>query len=337
MKKGVFTTADILLPSGINLERWSVIACDQFSSEPDYWEKVRMMVGNDPSTLNMMIPEVYLPDMDIDDEVRRISLAMDSYMSEGLFQTYEDSYIYVERTMSDGSIRRGLIGAVDLDEYSFTGEKSPILASEGTVLERLPVRIQVRRAVQLELPHVLAFINDAGRAIIEPLSDKTKDFTPLYDFHLMENGGHIKGIQISGDLAQEITAAIASLGERSDPLIVIGDGNHSLASAKVYWDELKQGLSTAEREKHPARKALIEINNVYDSAINIEAIHRVVFNVDASEFLAQLPDSMTQGNDYQLLWHSGEKSGSIGVAAPCIGDMLAALQEFLDDYSKATD
>jgi uncharacterized protein (DUF1015 family) len=297
MKKSIFSKADILIPHGVPFENWSVIACDQFSSELEYWERVRERVGDDPSTLNMIIPEAYLNDISIDTEVKRISDEMSRYIEQEIFQKIEDSFIFVERTLSDGLIRRGLVGVIDLEEYSFTGETASILASEGTVLDRLPARISVRSVADLELPHAIAFINDLDMSVIEPLIGLEKELPVLYDFDLMEDGGHIKGMRVNGNHANDILTALAELEAKCDPLIIIGDGNHSLAAAKVYWDEIKQGLSTEERMNHPASKALLEINNVYDPAIIIEAIHRVVFDVDVDEFVRLLSNSLPVGND----------------------------------------
>ena len=336
MKKDIFTPADILLPDGISLEDWSVIACDQFSSELDYWERVRAKVGNSPSTLNMIIPEAYLSDINIEIEVNKIRDAMEMCMKQGLLREIKDSFILVERTLPDGRVRRGLVGAVDLDEYDYSGDKAAILASEGTVLDRLPVRVQVRRIVRLELPHIIAFINDSEMTVIEPLSYKADKLPLLYDFALMEGGGRISGRRVCDSDADEIMASMRALHEKSDSLMIMGDGNHSLAAAKVYWDELKQSYNPAERMNHPARKALLEINNVYDPSISFEAIHRVVFNVDPADFVSKFSRAMPAGSDYRLYWFSRGESGYIEVAADYIGDMLTAMQEFIDEYASQT-
>ena len=332
MKKEIFTPADVLLPVGITLGSWSVIACDQFSSEPDYWERVRGSVGVAPSTLNMIIPEVYLNAIDIDLEVKKISASMEYYSEHNIFRKIENSFIYIVRTLPDGRERRGLIGAVDLDEYEFSGKSAAILASEGTVLDRLPARLMVRREVRYELPHIMAFIDDKEKTVIEPLSEKADNLPLLYDFDLMEGGGHIKGKCVKGEAADNVITAMRALHRKSDPLIVIGDGNHSLAAAKAYWDALKKGLTDAERKIHPAGKALLEINNVYEPAIDFEAIHRVVFNVDPGKLVDALTSAIPGGGDYKLRWVSSGQEGVIGVRADCIGDMLTALQTFLDEY-----
>jgi len=334
MSKSVFMPADILLPEGVSMERWSVVACDQFSSERDYWDRVRETVGDAPSTLNMIFPEAYLGMIDEADAVAQIRAAMDDYTARELFRKVRDSFVYVERTLPDGRCRRGLVGAVDLEEYDFSGGEAAILASEGTVLDRLPARIRIRRAAQLELPHIMAFIDDRDGTVIEPLVDKA--LPVLYEFDLMEGGGHIRGSRVHGVDADGALSAMHALHEKSRALMVMGDGNHSLAAAKVYWDELKQGLSDAQRQTHPARFALLEVNNVYDPAIDFEAIHRVVFGVDPSKLVRALEAAMPKGTDYEMRWVSREGRGAIGCAADCIGDFLEAMQTFLDDYAQKT-
>jgi len=338
MTRDVFTPADILLPGGISPEAWSVIACDQFSSERDYWERVREKVGRSPSTLNMIIPEAYLEEVDEETETGRISAAMDDYAGSGALREIKDSFIYVERTQSDGKMRRGLVGAVDLEEYNFSGGDASILASEGTVLERLPARIRIRRAAMLELPHIMTFIDDSEKTVIEPLAAIAGASQPLYDFDLMEGGGHIRGMRVTGKDADAVMAALRELQAenvrrgKGRALMVMGDGNHSLAAAKVYWDELKKGLDESVRESHPARRALLEVNNVYDPAITFEAIHRVLFGVEPTDVVDALVKGMPGGGDYELRWMAGAQSGAFGVSAACIGDMLAAMQGILEDY-----
>ena len=336
MINDVFFPADILIPEVEYPEKWSVIACDQFSSESDYWERVRANTGDEPSALNMIIPEAYLDGINEDKAAEIICAAMNDYAGRGLFREIKDSFIYVERTLPDGHVRRGLVGAVDLDRYSFSGGSFDILASEGTLLDRLPARIRVRRSALLELPHIMAFIGDTDKIVIEPLSDKTDALPVLYDFDLMEGGGHIKGMQVQGNEARAVISAMRALREKSRPLMVIGDGNHSLAAAKVFWDELKQNLNETERKHHPARLALLEINNVYDPAITFEAIHRIVFGTDPAEFTSAFEKAMPKGVDYDFQWITGDRSGSIGLLADCIGGALAVMQKFLDSYAADT-
>jgi uncharacterized protein (DUF1015 family) len=336
--KNIFMPADVLLPAGATLEVWSVIACDQFSSERGYWERVREIVNGEPSTLNMIIPEVYLGEIDEEKETEKILAVMDRYAERGLLREIKDSFVYVERVQPDGRVRRGLVGSVDLEEYDFSGNEAAIMASEGTILERLPMRVRIRRAARFELPHIMAFIDDNEATVIEPLAVKARkqELPLLYEFDLMEGGGHIRGMRITGRDADEVMAAIRSLNSKNRTLMVVGDGNHSLAAAKVCWDELKQSLSENEKESHPARYALLEVNNVYDPAITFEAIHRVVFDTEPAELINALKKSLPQGTDYMLKWITQSQKGAFGVSAGCIGDMLAMLQDFLDEYTNST-
>jgi len=335
--KNILTPADILIPKGTSMEAWSVIACDQFSSEKEYWERVKSNAGDKPSTLNMIIPEAYLEEIDEEKEIGKISTAMKDYLVNGIFNEISDSFVYVERTQHDGRIRKGIVGAVDLEEYDFTGVSSAIRASEGTVLDRLPPRIRIRRAASLELPHIITFIDDKEETVVEPLAQIADNLPLLYDFDLMEGGGHIKGRQVTGADAERVMSALRSLHEKNEMLMIMGDGNHSLAAAKVYWDELKQSLSEDERKNHPASKALVELNNVYDPAITFEAIHRVLFNIDPAEFISDFEKAAPSGTDYTIHWSSRDGSGEIGIKADCIGDMLTIMQDFIDEYIKDTD
>ncbi|MCL2628565.1 MAG: DUF1015 domain-containing protein [Oscillospiraceae bacterium] len=334
----IFTPTDILLPKKEYMEKWSVIACDQFSSQKDYWERVKTFAGDSPSALNMIIPEAYLEEGDEATQIRQISTAMQNYQSDGIFETIENSFIYVERTQPDGRVRRGIVGALDLDEYEFSdkNQSAAIRASEGTVLDRLPARIAVRKAASLELPHIMTFISDKDGLVIEKLAENAENLPLLYDFSLMEGGGHIKGRRVTGEAAENVMAAIRQLHTKNDILMIMGDGNHSLAAAKVYWDELKLNLTEQEKEKHPARRALVEINNVYDPAISFEAIHRVLFNIDAPEYIKAFEDAAPKGSDYIVKWYFEDKSGEIGIKAECIGDMMTIMQDFMDNYVKKT-
>lgn len=331
MSNQIFTPADILLPVGVSMEKWSVIACDQFSSERDYWERVNKYVGKAPSSLNLIIPEVYLNEP-IEDRERKLTAAMEDYTAAGVFNEYKESFIYVERTLQDGNIRRGLIGAVDLEEYEFSGDKAAILASEDTTRDRLPVRIQIRRGALMEIPHIMSFIDDIHETVIEPLTRKAGKLPLLYDFDLMEGGGRVRGMRVADSDAAAVIDALNALRVENNTVIVVGDGNHSLAAAKVYWDEIKRELSEAERQYHPARKALLEVNNVYDKAIIFEAIHRMIYSVDAADFVSELESAMPAGSDYEFKWFSLGNSGTVGVAASCIGDALTLMRAFLDDY-----
>jgi len=337
MAKNVFTPTDILIPEGVSMEKWSVIACDQFSSEREYWQRVKDIVGDEPSTLHMIIPEAYLEEIDEEKEIKTIGGVMEDYLKNNIFQEHKDTFVYVERTQPDGRVRKGIVGAVDLEEYDFTGVSASIRASEGTVLDRLPPRVRVRRAASLELPHIITFIDDKDATVVEPLAKIASSLPVLYDFDLMAGGGHIKGMKVTGEAAENVMAAMRALHEKNEMLMIMGDGNHSLAAAKVYWDELKKDIPESERENHPARRALVELNNVYDPAIDFEAIHRVLFNIDAAKFIEEFEKATPRGNDYIIEMTSADGNEEVGTKADCIGDMLTIMQDFIDDYIKDTD
>ena len=339
MTKNAFYPADILLPAGIDMTKWSVVACDQFSSERAYWERAAALVGESPSTLKLIVPEAYLEETDTVKSAEVIGDAMQGYLDGGLFRTLTDSYIYLERTISDGRVRRGLVGAIDLEAYDFTvGSASVVRASEKTIVSRLPARIDVRRRALLELPHIMALIDDRAGSVIEPLAQKTAGYEPVYDFELMEDGGAIRGWRIHGSDAAAVSEALGRLFEGRNVHIIIGDGNHSLAAAKGYWDEIKVSLDDKAREKHPARFALVELNNVYDTAISFEAIHRVVTGCDPKALMEALEKQLpkAEGRVYTLHWVTASGEGDLRVGASCIGDFIDALQTFLDDYVRDT-
>ncbi|NLT14526.1 MAG: DUF1015 domain-containing protein [Clostridiales bacterium] len=321
------------------MTKWSVIACDQFSSERGYWERIKETVGAAPSTLKLIVPEAYLGEVDTARSAADIAAKMGEYLQAGLLKPYGNSFIYVERTISDGRVRRGLIGCLDLELYDYTpGAAAPVRASENTIVSRLPARVDVRRLAPLELPHIMALIDDSKCRVIEPLGKKTDALEKVYDFALMEGGGSIRGWRVTGDDIREVEEGLRCLGEKSAVQIIIGDGNHSLAAAKTYWDEIKSGFGEEERRTHPARFALVELNNVYDPAISFEAIHRVVFNTEPEALLMKLKKALpiAAGEGYQLRWSTAEGQGTIQVDAPGIGRLIELLQTFLDVYANGT-
>lgn len=336
--QNAFYPADILIPAGTDITKWSVIACDQFSSEPGYWARVEETVGGAPSTLRLIVPEAYLDRVDTARSAEEIAVRMLEYLNSGLFRKLDDSFVYIERTISDGRVRRGLVGMLDLDAYDYAqGAKTLIRASERTIVERLPARIDIRRRAPLELPHIMALIDDRQCRVIEPLSEKKDRFEKIYDFTLMEGGGAIRGWRVNGAQLRETADALGCLAQSGGVQIIIGDGNHSLAAAKSYWDELKKNLEPAERESHPARFALVELNNVYDPAIDFEAIHRVIFNTDPEACVKELKRALPEERGgYALRWATAAQSGTLTVGAGSIGHFIERLQAFLDDYVKRT-
>ena len=279
--RGVFTPADILLPQECaDMEKWSCIACDQFTSDPEYWAGADALVGSAPSTLRLILPEAYLGKVDEAAEQQKIYAAMDSYVNQSFFRTLEDSYIYVERTLPAGKIRRGLVGKLDLEQYDWSENTStPIRATEGTIESRLPSRVAVRAGASLELPHIMVFVNDPDNTLIP----SAKGGELLYDFDLMLGGGHIRGERVCGEAAARVEARLDAMP--GGIKYAMGDGNHSLAAAKRCWEQIKPSLSPEEIETHPARYALAEIVNIHDPAVEFKPIHRLMTG-KAARFLA---------------------------------------------------
>lgn len=335
----IFKKADILIPKDIDFSKWSVVACDQYTSQPEYWDEVKTFVGTEPSALNIVFPEAFLSEGD--GRIAKINATMEEYISGGIFEECLDSMIYVERTMANGRVRKGIIGCVDLEEYDFSvGSKSKIRATEGTVLERIPPRVKIRENASLELPHVMLLIDDKDKTVIE----QAEKGELIYDFDLMQNSGHLKGYLLSDFEAERILGAISELDENADGnlLFAVGDGNHSLATAKTCWENLKPELSEEERENHPARFCLVEIENIHDDALEFEPIHRVVFNVEPekllADFVAYYPDTEETDNGGQHIEYTYKnKKGNLFVknspSALCVG----TLQKFLDEKGYEVD
>lgn len=277
----------ILLPSQEKMEKWAVVACDQFSSEKEYWQETSTIVGDEPSTLNLILPECYLEDGDKKERINQINKTMSQYMDSDLFRKLPEGFVVVDRSTPYAQSRQGMIIAVDLEKYSFAANtKSLIRPTEGTVMDRLPPRIEIRKNAPLDLPHILLLINDENNSIIEKAFENSDDFETIYDFDLMQGGGHITGKLISDEnYLERICSAFEKLAEKNDMLFAVGDGNHSLATAKEIWEDLKKKGAS---ENHPARYALVEIENIYNPGILFEPIHRVLFNIDQEDFLKDL-------------------------------------------------
>lgn len=324
-----FAPADILLPKK-DPETWAVIACDQFSSERDYWDRVEKFVGEKPSTLHMVVPEVYLEGISMEEASLSRNQMMEKYVKDDVFRCVENSFIYVEREITGGLIRRGLVGKIDLEAYDYLPDTKPAArASEKTVVDRLPPRIRVRRGACLEMPHVLVLIDDEKRSVIEPLTENKGNLPAVYDFNLMEDGGRIRGYRVTGEIAEKTALAIDALGSR-DVQFVIGDGNHSLAAAKDCWREIRKGLSEKELESHPARFALVELCNVYDEGIVFEPIHRIVFDCNAEKVLEELKRDAGDDNGRALAVIVNGKRDTLKVKNESLGALIAAVQKVLD-------
>lgn len=269
-----FLPADILIPKTDSMEKWAVIACDQFTSDKAYWERVRRNAEGAVSTINLILPEAELGTELEAAHTAEINRTMADYMKNDVFTTYPNSFVYVERTLENGSVRKGLVGMVDLDAYDYTtGATSAIRATERTVPERIPPRQRVRRDAPIELPHILMLCDDHKKLLIEPISAKKNSLKKLYDFDLMEGGGHIAGWLVTGRDVEEfnktLTDYTASVGEKYEGLkgvpmvFAVGDGNHSLATAKSCYEELKKNHPGEDLSRHPARFALVEIGRAH--------------------------------------------------------------------------
>ncbi len=367
----------ILLPkSGLDLTNWSVVACDQFTSQPEYWKKLVEEIGEDPSTLNMVFPEVYLGEADIEERVNRINAAMEDYLDKGILEELEPGFILLDRKTCHVPSRKGLIVALDLEKYDYkAGSQSLIRATEGTIEDRLPPRIKIRENAKIELPHIMVLVDDPDCAVIEPLFDK--DLSPIYDFELNASGGHIKGWRV--DANEDIASVFQSLEALSDQaafdnkygvsgkgvlLYAMGDGNHSLATAKSIWESLKAEAESVEAVmNHPARFALVELMNVHDAGLAFEPIHRVAFGVDGDELLVELKqffadegsevvlelfDSLESAKkrlsgldpnprEHRVLWVAPNEYGLIRLANPKRNLEVGNLQAFLDAYLDGTE
>jgi len=329
----IFNKSDILLPkSNIDMEKWTVIACDQFTSEPDFWDRVQATVGDAPSTFHMILPEVWLEQVDEDAAATEINGTMAAYLRADIFRTIEHSFIYVERKLRNGKIRPGVVGAIDLEQYDVRPDTTSALrASERIIASRLPSRVKIRRGAPLEMPHVLLLIDDPSRAIIEPIGDDAKNMELLYDFPLMEGCGHIVGYRLTGEAADRAAGAINQLA-----IILVGDGNHSLVAAKLAWDEQKVTLTGAQRRNHPARYALVEVNNVHDDSLEIEPIHRIIFDATGDligAFIAKHPNALNgEGAGHVIRYIDRGMPGAFTICDCTVGETIDLLQEFLDVY-----
>lgn len=338
--------SDILLPNfdEVNGEKWAVIACDQFTSEPEYWRDAEKFVNGAPSTLSLIIPEVFLSETDA--RIPVIDKFADEY-EKSVLKTHKNSMIYLERTQSDGRVRRGIVAMVDLEDYDFSkGSTSLIRATEGTVLSRIPPRVKVRKLASIETPHVMVLIDDPSKTVIEQFVSKKQSMQKAYDFNLMLGGGHVEGYFIGEEDFAGIDSALSNLitedanvkryGKAVSPLLfAVGDGNHSLATAKTIYEDLKKEIGD-KALSHPSRYALCEVVNLHDDALSFEPIYRVVFGADEEKLLSALKDYsgnlngaeekqtttiVTVKGESELSFNKPEKQLTVGT-----------LQDFLDKF-----
>ena len=329
--------ADILLPN-CNLSKWSVIACDQYTAQEDYWRRVDGVVGAAPSSLRLILPEAYLHERDAGESIARINATMEDYLAQSLFYTCPASMIYVERTLSDGGCRQGLICKIDLEAYEYQpGSHAKIRATEKTVTERIPFRVQIRENASLELPHIMILVDDSVSTLIAPLAEKKEQMEKLYGFTLMEGGGHIDGWRIDDASLGEMEKTLRCLNESTEMLFAVGDGNHSLAAAKAIYEQEKKCTPREEWAMLPSRWALAEIISLNDPAVRFLPIHRIVFGVDSEKmlraFMEYYPDAFAGGGEGHVIrWCCKGYSGALTVPRPGKDLAVETLQEFIDDY-----
>ena len=338
--------ADILLPDfdKIDGSKWAVIACDQFTSEPDYWNEARSIIGGSASALNLVLPEIYLED-NRSARVEKINAAMKEYLTSVLC-AHKDSMIYLERTDSVGNIRRGVIGKIDLEDYDYQKDATSLIrATEGTVLERIPPRVEVRRNAEIELPHVMLLIDDTEKEGIEKIAERKGDFAKAYDFELMLGGGKVCAYFMDDKAVSDFQSLLNKLTEgKENPLLfAVGDGNHSLATAKAHYEALKAELGDAAKN-HPARYALAEVVNIHDDSLGFEPIFRAVFGADNDALISELEkyaaetekapeNSQYPAQSIHCIYNGKEKDIIFSHGAHTLA--VGTLQIFLDEYLKS--
>ena len=348
-----FKRENILLPKDTDMTKWSVIACDQYTSEPEYWADVEKIVGNNPSTLNLTLPEIYLEESDVEERIKKINLNMEELVNSDFFNEYKDSMIYLERTGADGKVREGLIGIVDLEDYSYEkGSQTLIRATEKTVIERIPPRVKVRENASLELPHIMILIDDEKKEIIESLKNKVSENDKLYDFDLMKNGGHVKGYLLNESTMDEVDKSLERLMDKeyferkydvTDKgvlLFAMGDGNHSLATAKACYENLKKKIGEEEALNSKARYALVELVNLHSNALEFEAINRVIFNTNSVDLLNKLKEYYNinkEGNGQKVRVITNNIDEDWYIENPKSNIAVGSIQLFLDEYLSNND
>lgn len=345
-----FKRGNILLPKNTDMTKWSVVACDQYTSEAEYWNDVEKIVGDAPSTLKLTLPEIYLEDENVSERIAKINSNMKALLDEDFFNEYKDSMIYLERTQSDGKIREGLIGVVDLEAYSYEkGAETPIRATEKTVIERIPPRVKIRENAPLELPHIMILIDDDKKQIIENLKNKVSEDDIVYDFDLMKNGGHVKGYLLNEETMDEVDKGLKELADKEVfakkydvnnkevLLFAMGDGNHSLATAKACYEKLKETMSEEEYLNNPARYALVELVNLHSPALEFEAINRVIFNTEPEKLLNSLKEYYQinkDGNGQKIEVITNDVDEKWYIENPKSNIAVGSIQIFLDEYLK---
>lgn len=335
--KTAFTPADILLPNVSDMTKWSVVACDQYTGEPEYWRDTEKIVGDAPSTLRLTLPEIYLEEPDVSERIAKIDSNIESYLESGVFREYKNAMIYTRRIQSDGKLREGIVGAVDLEQYDYRrGSSSQIRATEATVAERIPPRLKIRENASCELPHIMILIDDPAKTVIEPLGGKS--LSKLYDFKLMQGGGSISGYLLDDNAIDGVDNALYELSKKSPMLFAMGDGNHSLATAKEHYEKLKRENSDKDMSNHPARYALCEIVNLHSPALEFEAIHRIVTGVNVGGLMDEMMAALDLREDVSKQKIGIVVNGEVKdmyVHNPLSKLAVGSLQTFLDGYIAA--
>lgn len=328
----IFSNCDIMIPREGDVSRWSVVACDQYTSQPEYWQRVEQQVGDAPSTLHMIVPELYLEQEGVQARIAKVHRTMQQYLQQGILRTLPDSMILTQRTQKDGRVRCGIVLAVDLECYDYRpGSIGAIRATEGTVLERIPPRVQVRKGAVLEMPHIMLLMDDREHVVIPPLLRQKKAREKLYDADLMEQGGHVCGWLLDEADQQHVTEAVMQLtGADRSILFAVGDGNHSLAAAKRCYELEQERIGIEAAKNSPARWALAEVVNLHEDALDFEAIHRVVFDCEVDKLVHHLQRVCGEkgGPCVQVIW--GNQQQEISLPKDCLA--VDVMQQVLDEY-----
>ena len=334
---------DILVPAVAEPEKFAVVSCDQFTSQRDYWEKLDEFVGDAPSALRLIFPEVYLEDGDYEERIRQINAAMYDYLDKGVFRTLKDSYILVRRQTAYGYTRLGIVAPVDLEDYSYEYPTEAVIRStEGVVANRIPPRLKIRKDAPVELPHVMLLLDDRDKTVIEPFYKKRDTLEKLYDFELNMHGGHLTGWRIDAAefdavLDKYVESIKGLYGKESTLVFAVGDGNHSLATARAYWKDVKKTLTPEERENHPARYALVEIENLHCDGIVFGPIHRFVFGVDDSDFVLHMSTALKGKGRLNMFTTNMNYSVAVSDnSVQAIADIQAAIDAYISAHPDAS-
>ena len=332
----IFTPADILIPDVPDMKKWAVVACDQFTSQPEYWEKVNNIVGASPSSLRLILPEIYLNKPETEARIKRVNENIGQYLQEGVFRGYNNALIYVERVQSDGRVRAGVVGKIDLENYDYrSGSKSAVRATEATVAERIPPRLMIRKDAEIELPHIMILIDDLRKNVIEPLADKKQHMKKLYEFELMMGGGYVSGYLMDGAVQAEFLEALSAYAAGREMPYAVGDGNHSLATAKASYEALKANNPDKDLSAHPARYALCELNNLHSDALVFEAIHRIVRVNDPYRFIMEMSMELELSgleSEQSVKIHRNYNIRNLYIRNPSSELSVGSVQAFLDGY-----